>query len=147
MPQRAARRARSRDVRDAFPVQPRLIGEQEQVDDDRGGVEAQRLLDGLVDQGAEELARQPRPVDVRDVDAHHERGLRLPGNGLEERRLTRRELHGIGTGGHHRVDGPSHVLDAAEKPRLVEHAVIDGDVEASAVGGQQATEAGEHQAA
>jgi hypothetical protein len=50
-------------------------------------------------------------------------------------------LDRIGAGGHERLHHHGHVLEPVEKGIFVEHAVVDGDVEAAAVGGEEAVEA------
>jgi hypothetical protein len=50
------------------------------------------------------------------------------------------QLDSVGLGRRDRRDGPAHVLDAAEEARLVEHAVVDGDVEAVAGRAEQTVE-------
>ena len=60
-----------------------LIRELQQVADDAGGIEPQRLLNGPGHELAEQVARKLRPVDVRDVRAEHERGLLRPLEALQ----------------------------------------------------------------
>ena len=58
-------------------------GSWSRLHDDAGGVEPQRLLDGVGDELAEQVARQLGAVDVRDVGAQHERRLLRPADALE----------------------------------------------------------------
>ena len=77
-------------------VHLRLVREQKQVDDDAGGVEPERLLDGVLDELAEQGARQLGRVDVGDVGAQHQRGLAWPGMCCRWRRLAEGQLDRVG---------------------------------------------------
>jgi hypothetical protein len=88
----------------------------------------------------EELAWEGTPVDVCDVGAEDKGGLGA-GAFLEVARHARGKLNGVRGGLDDAGDGAAHVLDAGEKGVLVEEAVVDGDVEALAVGGEEAVEA------
>ena len=88
-----------RDVADALPVQLRLPGQGKEVDDDAGGIEAQRPRDGVLDELAPERARRARAytfaTSVRSTSA----GLwGRPAPGAAEPR--RRELDRVGPGIH-----------------------------------------------
>ena len=121
-----------------------LVGQEQQVDDDTRRVEQQRTLDRTLDKLAEVAPRPLGAVDVGDVGAQHERRLPRPGNPLQQRRLPRRELDRVGAGLDERGDRRLHVLDPGEEGGLAEEAVVDGDVEALAVGGEEPVQARGH---
>ena len=121
-----------------------LAGQEQQVDDDARGVELHRTLDRALDELAEMALRHLRAVDVRDIGAKHERRLARPRNPLQERRLARRELDRVGAGIDERGDRRLHILDAGKERGLAEEAVVDGDVEALAVGRKQPVQARDH---
>lgn len=52
------------------------------------------------------------------------------------------QLDGIGSGVDHGADGLRHGFDSAEERGFVEETVIDGDIEAFAIGSEKAIEAG-----
>jgi hypothetical protein len=127
-------------------VQLRLTWQRQQVHDGASGVEAHRLLDGAVDDlGEQQLAVGALgAVDVGDVGAHDEGGLGCGVQPLQQRRLAGRELDRVGPGVHERADDARHVLDPGQEAVLAEEAVVDGDVEAAAVGCEEAVEARVH---
>ena len=67
-------------------------------------------------------------------------GFAGPRNALEERSLATGELDRVGTCLGERGDRALHVLDPGEEGRLSEEAVVDCDVEASAVGCEKSVE-------
>ena len=97
-----------------------------------------------VDDLREESRRRLRAVDVRDVGAQDERGLARPRHRLEEARLARGELDRVRPGGDEREHRALEVLDAGEERVLAEEPVVDGDVEAAAVGGEEPVQARVH---
>src|SRR5690606_28302170 len=109
-----------------------LVGDAEEVHDDAGGVEAERLHDGIGDDAGKQRPRELVAIDVGDVGAQDEGGFGADGQHLEMRGLPDGELDGVGRGGDQRLDGFGQVFDAGEKGRFVEEAVVDGDVEAAA---------------
>ncbi len=63
---------------------------------------------------------------------------------VEEVRLAGGELDRVGSRGEDLLHRPGHVLDAREEVRRVEDAVVEGDVEAAAVIGEEPAEAWPH---
>src|SRR6266540_2304473 len=126
-------------------VELRLPRYEQHVDDDARGVEHKRLVDSVLDELAEEVlaAHAPAPIDVRDVGTEHQRGLR-PAPSLEQRRLAGRKLDRIRLRLDERLDRAFHVLDPGEERGLTEEAVVDRDVEATAVGGEEPVEPDVH---
>ena len=59
-----------------------------------------------------------------------------------KRRLAYAELDGVRPGFYDGLDGFRHVFDALQKADLAEKAVVDGDIETLAVGGEHALESG-----
>jgi hypothetical protein len=59
---------------------------------------------------------------------------------LQERRLPGRKLDRVGAGRDQNRERPLQVLDPGQEGRLAEETVVDGDVEAPPVGGEQTVE-------
>jgi hypothetical protein len=116
-------------------------GQHQEVDHDAGGVEAKRLVERAVDHLREEVAGERRAVDVGDVGPEDQRRAVASRPGLKQRRGAGGELDRVGAGGGDGLDGAGHVLDAAEEGALVEHAVVDRDVEAVARRAEEAVHA------
>ena len=126
------------DVGDALAEQLRLVGQHEEVHHHAGRVHLQRADDRLV------AVLQLGPhhpvaavvVGVAHVDAHDQRRLVLLRPGLQQVGLAVVHLDRVGTGGDELVDDAADVLEPGHEARLVADAVVDGDVEAAAVGEQ-----------
>src|SRR5204862_2973218 len=140
-------RAQPADVGDARVVELRSPGEEEDVDDDAGGVEPDGGVDDAADELREEVRRRLRAVDVRDIRAEDERRLPRPAYRLEEARLARRELDGVRARVDEGEDGALDVLDAGEERGLAEEPVVDRDVEAPPVGRKEPVHARVHRPA
>lgn len=121
----------AKDVLDALIGDLGFAGDAEQIDDDTGGIEAESLFDGGLDDAAEEGARELGAVDVCNIGAQDEGRLVLPGDRLKIVGLTDGELDGIGSGGDDGADGLVEVFDSGEEAALVEEAVVDGDIKAA----------------
>jgi hypothetical protein len=110
--------------------------ELEQVRADACGIKPYRLLGCVRDDLVEEVACRLATVDIGDVCAQDERrfGPRKP---LQERCLPGRKLDRVGPGRDQNRDRLLQVLDTVEESRLAEEAVVDGNVEAPPIGGEQ----------
>ena len=138
-----AERFEDADVLDALVGDLGLFRNAKKIHDDAGGIEAHALEHGVGDGAGEERARELGAVDVGDIGAQDEGGLAADGKLLEMRRLPDGELDGVRRGGGDRGDGGGEILDPGEKRRLIEEAVIEGDIEAAAgLGIEETIEAG-----
>jgi len=82
-----------------------------------------------------------RIVQVAHIGTEHEGGLPGTGNRLEEVRLSYVHLDGIRRRIDQRSYGAWHVLQAIEECILIEYAVVDRDVKAAAIGGEESVKA------
>ncbi len=140
---RLAARLERRHVANALLMEVLAPVDPEQVDHHARGVEAQGLFDRLGHELGEvtPVGVDRRAVDVGDIGAHHQRGLFARAL-LEQRGAAGRQLDGVGRRLHQHVERGGEVLDSREEAGLAEEAVVDGDVEAAAVGREQAAHAG-----
>src|SRR6266511_3251100 len=134
------------NVADALLVELRLARKEEEIDDDAGRVQNDGALDYCLDNLTEKTAGRRAAVEVRDIGAQNERRLARTRNALQEQGLPGRELNRIGAGLDESGHRSLHVLDPCEKGALAEEAVVDGDIEAASVRGEQAVEPRVHAA-
>jgi hypothetical protein len=125
------------DVLDARFAHLGLARNLKKIDAHAGRIEAQRLLDGLVDDTAVELAREFPAINVRNVGAQHERGLEPAGKFLQMTRLTHGQLDGVRTRRGNERDGLLDIFDSGEEFVFVEKSVINRDIEATARNGMK----------
>ena len=118
-------------VLDALLGDGGVVREMEDVHDHADGVETQGLLHRGIDQTRIDMVAQILPVDIGNVGAENQRGLLPAGDALEIMRLTDSQLDGIGIRVGDGLDGTTHVFESVEEWRLVEDAVVHGDVEAA----------------
>ena len=83
-------------------------------------------------------------VDVRHVGAQHERGLVLAWQRLQMSRLADGQLDGVWRARDDGLNGGGHIFDASQEARLIEEAVVDGDIEAIAVGAEEPVQSWGH---
>ena len=120
------------DVLDALRMHLRGARDLEKVHAHTGRIQADRLQHRLLNHQAEPARRQLAAVHIRHVRPQHQAGLLAAPDFLEVPRLADSELDGVGTRIHKGAHHLAHVLNALEKAGLVEKAVVDGHVEASA---------------
>ena len=133
----------SRDIANTLCVYFRSTRDHEKVDADTGGIETHCLQDRIFDCQAETRVRQFLPIDIRSIGAEYQAGLLAANNVLEMVGLSDRQLNCVGAGVHQRANDFAHIFDAGEKSRLVEEAVIDGNIEAALRAGvEEAIQAG-----
>ena len=68
----------------AISVKFGLIGEEEQVDDNAGGIKDEALLNRAVDDFGVKCARQRGAVDIGNIGAQNQSGAVLAGDGLQD---------------------------------------------------------------
>ena len=116
------------DARLADLGSPRQVQE---IDHHAGRIEPDRCQHGVGGDSAEHVVGEHAAVDIRDIGAHDKGGPAAAALRLEQARLARRELDGIGIGGDQGGHGSGKVLDAREEGPLAEESVVDRDVQAA----------------
>src|SRR5687768_4061205 len=83
---------------------------------------------------AEERTWQPGSVDIGNICPHHQRRFFGSRNVLEMRSLPGSQLYRIRRGGDECFDRPAHVFDCPKERPFIEKTMVNGYVEAFAVG-------------
>ena len=125
-------RLQPQDVFDALIRHLRLAGDAEKIHHHARRIQPDRLLRRVADHPAEKGARQLTAIHIGHIRAQHQRRLVPARDTLQQLRLPDGELDRVRRRGHQRAHALPQILNAGQKPALIEEPVIHRHIETAA---------------